>query len=196
MPSVQTLALSGAIGLSLGLGLVWVTIKAPPPGMSEIGDLDSETEDHAEAEAEAEADTDTEAEADTEAENTTETEPETATPSEPREPTLRFRRGRVAYIRCGALDRCPRDRELEDQVWGLLEALPTCPDGPGSPGSGDVRVHFDGEGAELLFRDWGGQPLALRPLRSCLETTVAGLSTRLGVRPLTVSFRFELRPLG
>jgi hypothetical protein len=190
MPSMPTLALSAAIGLSLGMGLVWLTIKAPPPGMTSelVEPVDS---DDSEPEAGEEADAESEAEAEE-----AEAEAEAEAGAEAVEPTLRFRRGRVAYIRCGALDRCPRDRELEDAVWALLETLPTCPDGPRSPGTGDVRVHFGRDGVELRFRDWGGSPLALRPLRTCLESGISNLSTRLGVRPLSVSFRFELRPLG
>lgn len=198
MSSLHTLALSAVVGLMLGLGLVWVTIKPPPPGMTQaLPEPASETETEPDTETEPETPTDTEPETDIE----TDPEPETDTESEATdrrvasEPTLRLRRGRVAYIRCGARSDCPRDRDFESAAWAVLESLPTCPDGPRSPGTGDVRVHFTNDGVELRFRDWGNNPVALRPLRTCLESQVTTLRTRLGVRPLTVSFRFELRAL-
>lgn len=197
MSSLHTLALSAVVGLMLGLGLVWVTIKPPPPGMTQaLPESASETE--------TEPDTETEPETEPEAETQTdepETDAEAVAQSEAldrrvaSEPTLRLRRGRVAYIRCGARSDCPRDRDFESAAWAVLESLPTCPDGPRSPGTGDVRVHFTNDGVELRFRDWGNNPVALRPLRTCLESQVTTLRTRLGVRPLTVSFRFELRAL-
>ena len=196
MALTPKLVLSGAIGLSLGLGLVWLTIKPPPPGMTEALP-DSGDEDRAQGRDRAEDREDRRAEPEDRGED-----PQAEDPAEPEarraasEPTLELERGRVAYIRCGARERCPRDRDLEDAVWRLLEAVPTCPDGPGSAGSGDVRVHFEDGTVEVRFRDWGENPLALGPLRACLEPVVGDLSTRLGVRPLTVSFRFELRPLG
>ncbi|MEM9068114.1 MAG: hypothetical protein AAGE52_06390 [Myxococcota bacterium] len=108
---------------------------------------------------------------------------------------LGITRGRLAYIQCGGADeggRCPRDRDLEAQVWQILEALPACPTRPRSTGTGDIRVHFRADETTLRFRDWGDSPLPLNPLRSCLATPIEALRTNIRTLPVVVSFRFRL----
>lgn len=104
-----------------------------------------------------------------------------------------LQRGRVAYVRCGATERCPRDLELEAAAWTLLERLPTCGRLAGQTGTADVRFHFEGDVPEVRFRDHGEDPLAIGALRACLEGPTAALRTSSSARPLTVSFRLELR---
>lgn len=110
----------------------------------------------------------------------------------------RVRRDRVAYIRCeGAEDRrgrCPRDRDLENAVWAILENLPQCPAAPENWGTADVRLRFQPNApTQLRFRDWGRAPLALPPMVRCLEHEVAPLRTTLPASTTVVSFRFEYR---
>lgn len=102
------------------------------------------------------------------------------------------RRGRVAYIRCGDTDRCPRDAALEDAAWAIVDALPSCARLAGQTGSADVRFHFEAETVEVRFRDHGDRPLAIPALRACLIGPSASLRTTLTPRPLTASFRFDL----
>lgn len=102
------------------------------------------------------------------------------------------RRGRVAYIRCGETERCPRDAALEDATWAILEALPSCARLAGQAGSADVRIHFEAESAEVRFRDHGDRPLSIPALRGCLVGPATALRTTLTPRPLTASFRFDL----
>ena len=102
------------------------------------------------------------------------------------------RRGRVAYIRCGETERCPRDAALEDATWAVLEALPSCARLAGQAGSADVRIHFESETAEVRFRDHGDRPLSIPALRGCLVGPATALRTTLTPRPLTTSFRFDL----
>jgi hypothetical protein len=102
------------------------------------------------------------------------------------------RRGRVAYIRCGDTDRCPRDAALEDAAWAIVEALPSCARLAGQTGSADVRFHFEAETVEVRFRDHGDRPLSIPALRACLVGPSAALRTTLTPRPLTASFRFDL----
>lgn len=114
-----------------------------------------------------------------------------ATPSAPATGTV-VRRGRVAYIRCGETDRCPRDAALEDAAWAIVDALPSCARLAGQTGSADVRFHFEAEAVEVRFRDHGDRPLSIPALRACLVGPSASLRTTLTPRPLTASFRFDL----
>ena len=102
------------------------------------------------------------------------------------------RRGRVAYIRCGDTERCPRDAALEEAAWAIVDALPSCARLAGQTGSADVRFHFEAETVEVRFRDHGDRPLAIPALRACLVGPSASLRTTLTPRPLTASFRFDL----
>jgi len=113
-----------------------------------------------------------------------------STPSSTADTTVR--RGRVAYIRCGDTERCPRDAALEEAAWGIVDALPSCARLAGQTGSADVRFHFEAETVEVRFRDHGDRPLAIPALRACLVGPSASLRTTLTPRPLTASFRFDL----
>ncbi len=114
----------------------------------------------------------------------------TSTPTSVAAATVR--RGRVAYIRCGDTERCPRDAALEEAAWAILDALPSCARLAGQTGSADVRFHFEAETVEVRFRDHGDRPLAIPALRACLVGPSASLRTTLTPRPLTASFRFDL----
>ncbi len=129
-----------------------------------------------------------------EAEPTTESPTvETPTPLPPSSTAgTTVRRGRVAYIRCGDTERCPRDAVLEDAAWAIVDALPSCARLVGQTGSADVRFHFEAETVEVRFRDHGDRPLAIPALRACLVGPSASLRTTLTPRPLTASFRFDL----
>jgi hypothetical protein len=116
--------------------------------------------------------------------------PPSSTPSNTASTTVR--RGRVAYIRCGDTERCPRDAALEEAAWAIVDALPSCARLAGQTGSADVRFHFEAETVEVRFRDHGDRPLAIPALRACLVGPSASLRTTLAPRPLTASFRFDL----
>ncbi|MEM7606856.1 MAG: hypothetical protein AAF411_15985 [Myxococcota bacterium] len=110
------------------------------------------------------------------------------------EPDRQFRRGRLAYLRCGdAADgagRCPRDRELEAQAWAAAGAAARC---GLAPGTADLRLSFQpGEGPELRFRDFGDAPIDAGELQRCLSGAAASLRSSLP-HSFVLSLRFTLR---
>ena len=119
----------------------------------------------------------------------------------PTTPTSRrFERGRLAYLRCGALadanGRCPRDRDLEASVWELLEAVSTrCGIGAGQA---DARYAFaPGQAPALSLFDLGRRDsdvtaIESEPLLACLEPYSANLTTTLRGE-FILSVRFQVR---
>jgi hypothetical protein len=66
-------------------------------------------------------------------------------------PQLTFKHGHVAYLRCNGLPQskgpfpCPRDREMEKQVWSALSELERCAPVELRGRRGDVRIEFTPE---------------------------------------------------
>lgn len=115
--------------------------------------------------------------------------------------SLRFRRGRVAYIRCDGVPLqagpypCPRDLTLEEQVWGILERVPECPMAPRAPGETDVRIELvPGEPTDvrLLGRPRAGQTELDGPRVLACVRPLANVRSELGASRLLLSFRFSL----
>lgn len=104
--------------------------------------------------------------------------------------------GRLAYIRCASESRpCPRDRDLESAVWGVLHELPLCAH-LAKDGRADIRLHFArGQVPELRFKDFDGpgETLPYGPLAACLEGPLSRMRTALDEESFILSLRFELR---
>lgn len=109
---------------------------------------------------------------------------------------LRVQRGRVAYLRCDGLPRCPRDEPLENAVWAVIDSLPACPDGPTAPGAADIRLELLGEAApDVAWRDtFPSTTVRLERDRvmGCVHDALTRTRQTLGSSRLVVSFRFEL----
>lgn len=222
-PTRTKLALVGVVSLALGVVCVRATIGEPPPGSqgvmaSGMGTGEARTAEPAGTPDEDPAMLDEAPESEpldealSEPLDEAEDEPLVAAPddelsvdSEPAEesdpappPTpadFRFRRGRLAYLRCVGLEgpggRCPRDTALEEAAWSILETTGAC--SGVVAGSADVRLHMSPAGTELGFRDFGARPIAAGVLAACLEPRMAGLRTDLQSGDVIVSFRFEIR---
>ena len=198
------MALAGGAGLAIGLALVSTTINKPPPGYAGRMETEAPPPKSAHSEdapnpsvqiaAEAAAATNAPGATVEAAETTDLDDADEETVDEPIDvPTTPrvAQRVRVAYIRCGNEQPCPRDREFEEAAWEAIANLPNCPHAPRLPGTGDVRLHRRGAVNELRFRDWGDSPLPIPPLQACLAPSLRNLPTRLRLDPLVVSFRFQ-----
>jgi hypothetical protein len=107
---------------------------------------------------------------------------------------MRFVHGRVAYLRCDGLPQrrgpfpCPRDREMELQIWSALSSLEHC-DLVQQRGRTDVRFDFDGDA-----RTWSAiGSLDRSTVVRCAGAALSRVGTSLRPTRMIVSFRFELR---
>ena len=126
---------------------------------------------------------------------------------EKREAAVRYRRvvpGRTAYLRCEGVRLvpgpfpCPRDREMEQNVWDVLRSLAECTCADCGSGHVDVRLDYK-RGEEPIAR-------VIRPARfeSAVDTeavygyvgeALTSIPTKLDPAYMVVSFRFEIQPL-
>ena len=110
--------------------------------------------------------------------------------------------GRTAYLRCEGVPLvsgpfpCPRDREMEREVWKILSGLADCSRDDCGFGQVDVRMDYK-RGEQTLVR-------ILRPSRSdsavngeavyeCVGEPLTSIPTTLDPEYMVVSFRFELQ---
>jgi hypothetical protein len=107
---------------------------------------------------------------------------------------LRFVHGRVAYLRCEGLPQrrgpfpCPRDREMEQQVWDALSSLAHC-DLAQQRGRSDVRFDFQAD-----ERAWTASGTLERgTVVRCAGAALSRVGTSLRPTRMIVSFRFELQ---
>jgi hypothetical protein len=122
----------------------------------------------------------------------------TAAPTEVTAP--RVRRGFVAYAHCDGLPLgpgrfpCPRDLELEQRVFRILDQLAQCAPLQGQRGEGEIRLEFGREGIATLKmgrRERNGpDPKAVG---NCAGRALRGVRTRLQPDRMLVRFRFELQ---
>jgi hypothetical protein len=119
-----------------------------------------------------------------------------------RAPQLTVVRGRLAYLRCDGVRRepgpfpCPRDEALEDAIWAVIDALPTCAAPPLTPGEADLRLTYTAEAPpELGWRDtFPSTVVRLDRDRTlaCLRGPLAETRPRLRADRIIISFRFSM----
>ena len=110
-----------------------------------------------------------------------------------------FKFGLVVYPRCDGLMRknkhaaCPRDRQLELQVWQVLETLEQCRSDPGI-GEAELRLTLRRRGAPVvdLAAVKGVRSLNLRAVSQCAGPGLAKVRTRLRSPHAVVTFRFNM----
>jgi hypothetical protein len=110
--------------------------------------------------------------------------------------------GRTAYLRCEGVPLvsgpfpCPRDREMEREVWRILRGLAQCTRDDCGYGRADVRLDYK-RGEHTLVR-------VLRPSRfdsavnedavyECVGEALTSVPTTLNPEYMVVSFRLELQ---
>jgi hypothetical protein len=217
-PSLPALGVIAAVALLAGLWIAWwgmddersdagqavsaAGVERPREAGSEP-EAEVEPASEAEPEPESESEPESEPESESESESGSESESESEPAAEPaaplpppREGGLRVRRGRVAYLHCEGLRRCPRDEALEAAVWPILEQLASCPDGPDTAGEADLRIDYTGDAApEIAWRDtFPTETVRLEEARvlGCLRQPLAATRQSVGASRLIVSFRFAL----
>lgn len=118
--------------------------------------------------------------------------------------------GRIAYLRCegipagegtpasDAASGCPRDRELEAQVWRVVDGLVECPSAPTMPGEVDLVIDLAvGAPPEIRTRDRFAPDvvrLDAPAVLSCVAEPLGTAASTLGASRLVVSFRFRAQP--
>ncbi len=131
----------------------------------------------------------------------TETETEAAPAAEPattNEQTSSFNivPGRVAYLSCpSGTDHCPRDTQLEQAAWSIIQGLPTCVNPPETAGEADVRIEVRNEGESIVHlrgRARAGVTRLDGPrVLDCLRTPLGALRSTQP-RPFVLSLRFAM----
>lgn len=119
---------------------------------------------------------------------------------QPAGPTkLRWKPGRVAYLRCEEGPRrepkpCPRDREFEDAVWNVLAAMPeqlALTRG----GAADLRMDFRKSPAVVELRKAGDAPLPFDESSQVIQEVgakIRGIKVKVPTEGLVVSFEFSV----
>jgi hypothetical protein len=119
---------------------------------------------------------------------------------QPSGPTkLRWKAGRVAYLRCEEGPRrepkpCPRDREFEDAVWNVLASMPeqlALTKG----GAADLRMDFRKSPAVVELRKSGEAPLPFDERSQVIEemgAKIRGIKVKVPTEGLVVSFEFSV----
>jgi hypothetical protein len=207
-PPIASALLVAALGLTAGLGVARWTVRpappsaeAPPEAMTvptaEAGVVAGPSEPIAE-EPEPTAATDPvpAPDAGTDAGEVAGAAPRPA-PVTTAAPHGTLVRGRVAYLRCeagasGAA--CARDAALEAATWAAIDALPTCPSAPASPGQADVVVEL-GDEVEVRIRDtFADDVVRLDPAATlgCLGSLSSDPALTASRRRVVLSFRFRL----
>ncbi len=216
-----TLCMIASAGLMVGLGMVGYTIapantpqaRAEQPKVREaFKNVDSEKHSPP-TESNAATESNTAAESNTATESKPPIQPNAVaqrgsspvapvpskqTPPRPTAPT-RVRKGHVAYIRCTEAtpdgtrpSGCPRDGELEKEVWRALAKLPQCED-LSYQGAADLRLVVKDSSSRWWFRETAhANASVVEELSSCLRSVIAAPKTSLETSYLLVSFRFWL----
>jgi len=96
--------------------------------------------------------------------------------------------GRVAYFQCPN-DECPRDHDLERNVWRTLDRLGGC---LGDGGQADVRVVVQGGAvSEVRYRERGAEGIDIGVLSRCVNAPLMRVTGSTLPDGAVVSFRFD-----